>query len=471
MKNKLIISCLIIGMILLIPNQTYASWNNFASLNYEGIASSNTSKDSKKAFKMEYPKMNIPQLEKKYGVTITVEEGFWPKDSLLQMMDKIYSRFPDGLIKEMTSYYKSKGIKTNIRFIYKQTSLGGSFSDSGKHIYLNYYPNPIGNSFAEWTIAHEMGHYVHKYINDIYGYEKLKKEWTSINDGLGYKNEGCDKWTDSHYKYFVRDYSTKNYSEDFATLFEVIAGNSPVQLRTMLMEESDLPLKGKIDLLNKILVDKAKCVTSLANLWGRAIPQNPSASTKVTCKNAAELGLIPEGDTFAGLYTSNITRLDFCKLIINLIEKETKMTLEEFVETKGLKKEWYYRGSFGPGGECKIDTNNPFCDTSNESIFNLHSLGIINGISDWRFDPEGLLTKEQVATILHKTASVLEKDSDYIVYEYADKDKISSWAKESVNYVSSKEIIAIGKDNVFSPKNKFTYEEAYMAIYNFYSNL
>lgn len=471
MKNKLIISCLLIGIIVLIPNQAFASWNNFASLSYEGTASSNTSKDSKKTFKMVYPKMDIPQLEKKYGVTISVEEGFWPKDSLLQMMDRIYSRFPDGLIKEMTSYYKSKGIKTNIRFIYKQTSLGGSFSDSGKHIYLNYYPNPIGNSFAEWTIAHEMGHYVHKYISDIYGYNKLKKEWTSINDGLGYKNEGCEEWTDSHYKYFVRDYSTKNYSEDFATLFEVIAGNSPVQLRTMLMEEGDLPLKQKIDLLNKVLVSKVKSVTSLDNLWGRAIPQTPSDSAKVTCNNAAESGLIPEGDTFEGLYTSNITRLDFCELIINLIEKETKMTLEEFVESKGLKKDWYYHDSFGQGGVYKVDTNNPFCDTSNESIYDLHSLGIINGVSDWRFDPEGLLTKEQVATILYKTASVLGKDSDYIVYEYADSNKISNWAKESINYVSSKEIIAIGRDNIFSPKSKFTYEEAYTAIYNFHTNL
>ncbi|GKX29651.1 hypothetical protein SH1V18_21310 [Vallitalea longa] len=426
-------------------------------------------KEEKKVFKMEYPKMDKAALEQKYGVTIKVEDGFWPKDSLLSMMDKIYSRFPDGLIKEMTSYYKAKGIDTIVNFQYKQTNLGGSFSDKG-NITLNYYPNPIGDSFADWTIGHEMGHYVHKYINEIYGYNKLKDEWISINNGLGYQNEGCNEWTDEHYKYFVRDYSTTNYSEDFATLFEELTKDNAVELRLNMMNDSNYPLKKKIDLLDRVLVEKAKCVTSSNNLWGNTLPQTVSDSLKTACENASKSGLIPEGDAFVGLYTSNITRTDFCVLISKLIEKHTNMTLAEFVESKGLKENWYYDMSIAGGGECKIDSNYPFCDTSYEFIFDLHSLGIINGVSDCRFNPDGLLTKEQVATILYKTATILGKDMNYTPYQYADNDKISSWAKESVNYATSKKLVTANSDNMFLPKDYFTYEEAYTAVYNLFCN-
>lgn len=439
---------------------------------HDGITlgqSSGEPKKEKKVFKMEYPKMDKVALEQKYGVTIKVEDGFWPKDSLLSMMDKIYSRFPDGLIKEMTSYYKAKEIDTIVNFQYKQTNLGGSFSDKG-NITLNYYPNPIGNSFADWTIGHEMGHYVHKYINELYGYNKLKDEWISINNGLGYQNEGCKEWTDEHYKYFVRDYSTTNYSEDFATLFEELTKDNAVELRLNMMNDSNYPLKKKIDLLDRVLVEKAKCVTSSTNLWGNTLPQTPSDSLRTACENASISGLIPEGDAFVGLYTSNITRTDFCALISKLIEKHTNMTLAEFVESKGLKENWYYDMSLASSGECKIDSNYPFCDTSYEFIFDLHSLGIINGVSDCRFNPDGLLTKEQVATILYKTATVLGKDMNYTPYQYADNDKISSWAKESVNYATSKNLVTANSDNMFLPKDYFTYEEAYTAVYNLFCN-
>lgn len=430
-----------------------------------------SSENTKKTFKMEFPEMSIPELEEKYGISINVEEGFWPKDDLLDMMDRIYNQFPEGLIKEMTSYYQSKGIDTTINFQYRETNLGGKFSDEGKGIVINYYPNSINDKFGEPTIAHEMGHFVHKYINDIYGYQAFKEKWISLNDRIGYQDQGFDAWSDEHSKYFVREYGTTNYSEDFATTFEALVGNSPTRLRTMIIEQGDFPLKEKIDLLNKVLLQKSKSITNTDKIWGRALPQEPSTGLKQLYEKAEKIGLIPKGDDFKGLYTSPITRLDFCKLMKNLIEKETNMTLAQFVASKGLKEEWYYGGSISPLGEFKINTNYPFCDVNSAYVFDLYSLGIIDGVSEWRFNPKGTLTKEQVATILYKTASVLEKDLTYQNLKYTDSENISEWAQDSVNYVSSKGIMTNTLDNLFSPKKSMTYEDVYIVIYNFFTKL
>lgn len=437
-------------------------------------------------FEMEFLKVDKAELEEKYGVTIGVEDGFYPKEVLLNMLDKIYSRFPEGLIKEITSYYKSKGINTTISFTYKQTDLGGSFTDNGNGVVINYYPNSIADKFGEWVIAHEMGHYVHKYINSVYGYTKFKNEWTSLNNGFVYNNDYVNQWTDKHADYFVRNYSLKNYSEDFATVFEDIAGYPPEGFRNRVLKDGNFPLKQKVDLLNRVLVEKSQSVKSLVNIWDRALPQTPSTDGAAVCEKAKELGLIPGGEKayepeliyddekagrFDGLYSSKIIREDFCMLIRELIEKETQMSFEDFVKSKGLNKEWYNYGSIGTGGVLRQRSNYPFCDVNDFTIFNLNSLGIINGVGGKIFNPDGFLTREQAAVILRNTASALGKDLNSNSFEFTDSKSIGSLEKQGVEFAFSKGLMNCTGDNYFLPKEYLTYEEAYIAIYNFFTNL
>ena len=74
--------------------------------------------------------------------------------------------------------------------------------------------------------------------------------------------------------------------------------------------------------------------------------------------------------------------------------------------------------------------------------------GIVNGVGENRFDPDGKVTREQLATILFRYAKTLgrntEARADFAVFE--DGSKVSSWAKEAMQWAVAEGIIAGSKD-------------------------
>lgn len=66
-------------------------------------------------------------------------------------------------------------------------------------------------------------------------------------------------------------------------------------------------------------------------------------------------------------------------------------------------------------------------------------MGIINGVSETEFSPNGVLTCEQLAVILDRLMKKLGNKTDFSIVEreYADIDKVSSWAKDSIGIIES----------------------------------
>ena len=83
--------------------------------------------------------------------------------------------------------------------------------------------------------------------------------------------------------------------------------------------------------------------------------------------------------------------------------------------------------------------------------------GVVNGVGDSRFDPEGKISREQIATILFRYAEQkgigVNKRSD--LNEFPDGAKVESWAKDAVQWAVMEKII-VGSDGKLLPQGNAT---------------
>ncbi len=85
------------------------------------------------------------------------------------------------------------------------------------------------------------------------------------------------------------------------------------------------------------------------------------------------------------------------------------------------------------------ELKNPFKDTENENVIYLSSVGIINGTSENVFSPSNPITREQAATILYRMAEHLEMN----VPEITDKNIIEKYYNDIRHSFSDYAIVPI----------------------------
>ncbi len=114
-----------------------------------------------------------------------------------------------------------------------------------------------------------------------------------------------------------------------------------------------------------------------------------------------------------------------------------------------------------------------FNDTDGDlEIEFVSNCGIINGIAESVFDPKGVLTREQAATMLARLLNLLSPNFEVnSVDVFADDVLISDWAKESVYKIAGVKDNAAGYavmggvgDGNFSPKTGYTAEQAVISV-------
>lgn len=204
-------------------------------------------------------------------------------------------------------------------------------------------------------------------------------------------------------------------------------------------EESDIKLRvryngplGYSDWSNVLEVNSKKWVTS------------PWAEGEV--QKAYEYGLIPDCLMDSDL-TQDITRAEFAAVVVKVYEALSGETAFPI-------------------------TVNPFTDTADSEVLKAYNIGAVNGTSATTYDPNALLNREQMATMLTRVFKkvtlagwTLPTDSQFtLTYEkpaaFADDADISDWAKDSVYFMAANKIVGGVGDNRFAPKNVTTEEEA-----------
>lgn len=101
-----------------------------------------------------------------------------------------------------------------------------------------------------------------------------------------------------------------------------------------------------------------------------------------------------------------------------------------------------------------IPEKNPFMDTKNGQIMKAYSLGITSGTSATTFEPNTIISREQVATMFGRAIQKIYPIMDYSEIgapNFMDKADISSWALSHVLFLSKRGIIK-GDAGKFMPR-------------------
>ncbi|NOU94856.1 hypothetical protein GC093_16745 [Paenibacillus sp. LMG 31456] len=155
---------------------------------------------------------------------------------------------------------------------------------------------------------------------------------------------------------------------------------------------------------------------------------------KADLLSASEIGLTQPVREL--IFTKDITREQFSEIAVKLYEVLKAATV--------------------PQGK-----DNPFKDTVNPEILKAYQLGIVIGTAADQFSPDALITREQLATmlkrVLDRTELTISKGKSV---EFADQGGFSSYAADSIDFMSSIDVIKGITENTFGSKQNATIEQA-----------
>lgn len=167
--------------------------------------------------------------------------------------------------------------------------------------------------------------------------------------------------------------------------------------------------------------------TAPAESWSQSIIESAAAS-----------GLIPE--KFLSDCDKPLTRAEFCELAVGIYNKAVG--------------DIYGKISFD--------------DTDDSNVQEMCYLGVVNGIGNGKFNPDGNVTREQAAVMLARLAKAMGHELPAGSVDFADKSSISAYAVDSVGQVKAAGIMS-GDGNNFKPGGIYTRELAivtFMRMYN-----
>ncbi|MCL2153840.1 MAG: S-layer homology domain-containing protein, partial [Oscillospiraceae bacterium] len=112
-----------------------------------------------------------------------------------------------------------------------------------------------------------------------------------------------------------------------------------------------------------------------------------------------------------------------------------------------------------------------FTDTTDVNVEKAAFIGVVNGMGNNRFDPNGTLTRQQAATMLARLAESVSKPLDKKAATFVDKGSVSTWAIEAVGQCEAAEIMGGTGNNQFSPGGPYQRQQSIATITRLYDHL
>ena len=176
--------------------------------------------------------------------------------------------------------------------------------------------------------------------------------------------------------------------------------------------------------------------------WKHEQPVSPAYSdwAEKYINKAENWGFLTRG--MQGGYTEYISRQLFCEIAYNMLIK------------------W--------GVNDNVSGASVFSDTDSQAVNALYALGIVNGRNTSEFAPNDSITREEAATMLTRLTLLMNISARAYNHKFDDEDQISGWAKDAVYKICSCGIMNGTAEYVFSPKGKYTKEQAVATIVRLY---
>lgn len=146
----------------------------------------------------------------------------------------------------------------------------------------------------------------------------------------------------------------------------------------------------------------------------------------------------------------DITRVDFCELVVDLYRK---MNPEMNSAPKNI-----------------LDT--VFSDYEDNNVAVAAALGIVNGYEDGTFHPYAFITREEAATMLDRLYKSLGgTETAESSRQYADDAQFGDWSRDSIYTMQNIGIMKGEENNEFHPDGGYTGEQAIVTIERMYNQL
>lgn len=154
--------------------------------------------------------------------------------------------------------------------------------------------------------------------------------------------------------------------------------------------------------------------------------------------------LVPESEQKN--YKQPITRGKVTAIIVRLLEESYGKPISDILVDKNV-------------------TVNPqaFTDTDDPNVFAANALGIINGIGNNQFYPDGTLTRAQIAALVNRVANVVGVNTSGYTHNFTDV--VGHWSSPELGWPSQTGILKGVGNNLFNPNGPLTTEQAIVTAY------
>lgn len=210
------------------------------------------------------------------------------------------------------------------------------------------------------------------------------------------------------------------------------------------------PLKDSGELFPDFLHPNAEGHKMMADIALKAItipektaePKNILATADEWAKREVALnfaaGIMPE--SFADNYNADITRLEFCKLIVNALPNNLG-----------------------------IDRSASFNDCEDEAVKYAYGIGVVNGVSEKEFAPDATATRQEMAAMIYRAYKLIAPDAKPTAYGTApDRGTVESWAIEATDFLNEQGIMKGDENGNINPFDNTTRQEAVLLVYRAY---
>ncbi len=155
----------------------------------------------------------------------------------------------------------------------------------------------------------------------------------------------------------------------------------------------------------------------------------------------ASKGIISGRDAYTFDPNANITRAEYCQILVGAIDKTQESADSYFDDV--ASNAWYYHA------------------ISVASVY-----GIVSGYGDGNFGPNDLITRQDMALMTYKAAQVVGKSlAAQRTLVFDDNWQISDYAVEAVNTLANAGIINGMSESEFAPLNNATRAQAAVILY------
>ena len=243
--------------------------------------------------------------------------------------------------------------------------------------------------------------------------------------------------SDFTYEFFLRQFSLKNSPEVRAAY-------------NMYMEQKkDSWKKGGTN------YEQALDVSTKVNLnpWSFAVPKSKDVKAKIS-ENAQD------GVYWAarnGLVDESVLGEDFTKPLTRMQASAIAVTLAEKLSGKSVSS-------------AKSKT---YSDTKSKYALKAAGAGIYGGASEGKFNPDGAVDRQQLATFFYQALMYAKKNKNvrYTPYEsklarYSDSASIADWAKEAAAFMDALGLVEGSSRTKFLPEETLTIEQALVIANN-----